>query len=164
MAKEFLSQRNVPYREVDVSRDRQAAYEMVRRTGQRGVPVIAVDDEYIVGFDRPRLERALARAAETRPAEAPSRPQFGAAIADAERVAMQRGSTATAGAYVGRVRPGTPAARAGLAPGDVIVQIDGRPIRTAADVEAALATAAPGTTVRVGYLRGTERCTAEARL
>jgi hypothetical protein len=54
-------------------RDRQAAYEMVRRTGQQGVSFIAVDDQCIVGFDQPRLGRA--RASAVRP-----RPVFGAAV------------------------------------------------------------------------------------
>jgi len=44
---------------VDVSVDRQALDEMMARSGQRGVPVIAVDDEIIVGFDREQLESKL---------------------------------------------------------------------------------------------------------
>ena len=78
-AKEYLTQRGVPYRDIDVSRDGQAAQEMVRHTGQQGVPVIAIDGQYIVGFDRPRIERALASAA-------PGRPSLGASIADAATV------------------------------------------------------------------------------
>jgi S1-C subfamily serine protease len=40
---------------------------MVRRSGQMGVPVITVDDEVVVGFDRPRLEQILARRQKKRP-------------------------------------------------------------------------------------------------
>lgn len=58
-AKRFLQERNIPFREVDVSRDPQAAAELVRRTGQTGVPVIDVNGEIIVGFDVARLQRAL---------------------------------------------------------------------------------------------------------
>ncbi|MBX5477291.1 MAG: glutaredoxin family protein [Clostridia bacterium] len=58
-AKRFLQERNVPFREVDVSRDPRAAAELVRRTGQTGVPVIDVNGEIIVGFDVARLQRAL---------------------------------------------------------------------------------------------------------
>ena len=159
MAKEFLSQKGVPYREVDVSRDRQAAYEMVRRTGQRGVPVIAVDDEYVVGFDRPRLEQLLVRAPGPRPG-----PVFGAAVADAARMELRRGGTATAGAYVGRVRPDTPAARAGLSAGDVIVEINGRPVASADDMQAALSGLSPGAPVTVTYLRAGDRRTTQTRL
>src|SRR5918911_1163745 len=115
-AEEFLSQRGVPYTKVDVSADPQAAQEMVRRSGQQGVPVIAVDDQIVVGFDRPRLERLLASAK-------PARPVFGA--------------------LVGKVRPGSPAARIGLEPGDIITQIGLRPISNAEGVEQALASAQP---------------------
>jgi glutaredoxin 3 len=58
-AKRFLKERSVPYREVDVSRSAAAAQEVVRRSGQMGVPVIDVNGRIIVGFDRPRLVQAL---------------------------------------------------------------------------------------------------------
>ncbi|MBI2939725.1 MAG: glutaredoxin family protein [Chloroflexi bacterium] len=58
-AKAFLAERGIPYREIDVSTDRAGAYDMVRKTGQYGVPVIEVDGSVIVGFDRRRLLAAL---------------------------------------------------------------------------------------------------------
>jgi glutaredoxin 3 len=58
-AKRFLRERTVPFREVDVSRNQPAARELVRRTGQMGVPVIDVNGRVVVGFDRPGLVRAL---------------------------------------------------------------------------------------------------------
>ena len=79
MAKEFLSQRGVPYIEKDVSRDRRAASEL-QQLGQRGVPVIMVDGHMVVGFDRPQLEHLLAQANAATGAE---RPRLGASIADA---------------------------------------------------------------------------------
>lgn len=130
---------------------------MVRRTGQRGVPVIAVDDDYVVGFDRPRLEQLLARAPRARPV-------FGAAVADAARVRAKDGDVAAGGAYVGRVSPDSPAARAGLTVGDVILALDGRQVRTADDVQAVLAELAPGAVVSVTYERGGERRSAQTRL
>lgn len=60
-AKRFLSERGVKFTEYDVSRDRAAADEMVRMTGQMGVPVIVVDGQVVVGFDRTRLEHLLAK-------------------------------------------------------------------------------------------------------
>jgi glutaredoxin 3 len=128
MAKEFLSQRGVPYAEKDVSRDPMAASEL-QQLGQRGVPVILVDGHLVVGFDRARLERLLAQATAESGAE---RPRLGASIADAAHHAPP-GSPP--GAYVGRVRPGSPAARAGLQPGDIIVALAGQPIGSAAAVE-----------------------------
>src|SRR5437868_3762845 len=60
-AKEFLTKEGGPFETRDVSVGRQAAFEMMRRTRQNGVPVIADDQEAIVGFDMPRLQRMAAR-------------------------------------------------------------------------------------------------------
>ncbi len=58
-AKAYLREQHVPFREVDVSRDAAAARDLVRRTGQMGVPVIEIDGRPVVGFDRPRINRLL---------------------------------------------------------------------------------------------------------
>lgn len=58
-AKSYLRGRGVTFREVDVSRDAAAARELVRRTGQMGVPVIEIDGRPIVGFDQPKIDRLL---------------------------------------------------------------------------------------------------------
>ncbi|HUY61362.1 MAG TPA: glutaredoxin family protein [Candidatus Dormibacteraeota bacterium] len=58
-AKSYLRQRQVPFRDVDVSRDAAAAKDLVRRTGQMGVPVIEIDGRAIVGFDRTTIDRLL---------------------------------------------------------------------------------------------------------
>lgn len=58
-AKQYLRQRNVRFREVDVSRDASAARDLVRRTGQMGVPVVEIDGRPIVGFDKPRIDTLL---------------------------------------------------------------------------------------------------------
>jgi alkyl hydroperoxide reductase subunit F len=55
MVKAFLERNNVPYTNVDVGEDREAAQRMVDLSGQRGVPVTTVDSEVIVGFDSQRL-------------------------------------------------------------------------------------------------------------
>jgi len=44
---------------MNVRDDQEAREELVRRTGRMAVPVILVDDEVVVGFDRARLERLL---------------------------------------------------------------------------------------------------------
>jgi len=128
---------------------------MVRRSGQQGVPVIAVDDQIVVGFDRPRLERLLASAR-------PSRPTFGAAVADAASYLAKRGQVPIFGALVGKVRPGSPAARIGLEPGDIITQIGLRPITNAEGVEQALANVQPGARLPVTFTRGGQSVTREA--
>ena len=63
------------------------------------------------------------------------------------------GVTATAGAFVQTVNPGTGAAAAGLRQGDVITSIDGRRVRSATDVGAAVRSKEPGDTVRIGWER-----------
>jgi alkyl hydroperoxide reductase subunit F len=55
MAKAFLDKHGVPYESIDVGADRTAAQKMIELSGQRGVPVITVDGEIIVGFDARRL-------------------------------------------------------------------------------------------------------------
>lgn len=55
MAKAFLEKHSVPYTAIDVGVDAAAAQKMIALSGQRGVPVITVDDEVIVGFDSQRL-------------------------------------------------------------------------------------------------------------
>ena len=57
--KEFLSSRGVAYRDVNVAEDLEGREELIRRTGQLAVPVTVIDDEVVVGFNRPRLTELL---------------------------------------------------------------------------------------------------------
>lgn len=50
MAKDFFDQKGITYTYVDVSSNIKAAQEMVRKSGQMGVPVIDIDGKIIVGF------------------------------------------------------------------------------------------------------------------
>jgi len=59
MAKSYFNQKGVKYKEIDVSADQKAAQEMVAKSGQMGVPVIDIDGQLTVGFDRPRLQQLL---------------------------------------------------------------------------------------------------------
>jgi glutaredoxin 3 len=61
VAKDWFRQNHVPFTEYDVSADQRKAEEMVRKSGQMGVPVIDVHGRVIVGFNRPEIERALKR-------------------------------------------------------------------------------------------------------
>jgi alkyl hydroperoxide reductase subunit F len=63
MAKAFLDKHGVPYESIDVGSDQAAAGKMIELSGQRGVPVIVVDDEVIVGFDSQRLNELFGDAA-----------------------------------------------------------------------------------------------------
>lgn len=59
MAKDYLTEKNIPFENVDVSADPARAREMIQKSGQRGVPVIDIDGTIIVGFDRNRLDEIL---------------------------------------------------------------------------------------------------------
>jgi S1-C subfamily serine protease len=146
--KEYLSQRSIPFREVDVSQDPAAAAEMVRVSGQQGVPVTTVDGTVIVGYDRPRLDEALAQA---------QRPRLGAAVADAAEMAGQGRTTVRQGAYVGRVSAGGAAASAGLQAGDVIVALAGQPINSALYLERLMAGVRRGHSLPLTYIRDGEQ-------
>jgi glutaredoxin-like YruB-family protein len=138
--KAYLNQRGVTFTEYDVSRDPQAAAEMVRLSGQQGVPVVTIDSQVVVGFNRPRIDQLLTQRM-TQP------PKLGMAIADADRIAAKKGLQLPDGAYVGRVDPGSAAALAGVWPGDVIVQLAGQAIRTDQDVDRIMANIRLGQTV-----------------
>jgi len=59
MAKEYLEKKGVEVQEIDVSASHKKAEEMIRKSGQTGVPVIDIDGEIIKGFDVPRIEEVL---------------------------------------------------------------------------------------------------------
>jgi glutaredoxin-like YruB-family protein len=59
-AKEFFQSKNIQYDEFDVATDIEKRQEMIQKTGQLGVPVIAVGDRLMVGFDSNTLSDLLA--------------------------------------------------------------------------------------------------------
>lgn len=58
-AKRYFRERGIRFYDVDVSKDRKAAEEMVRKSGQMGVPVIDINGHIVVGFDRAKIDRLL---------------------------------------------------------------------------------------------------------
>ncbi len=61
MVKDFLKKKQVPYEDYDVSRDQRRADEMVRKSGQMGVPVVDVNGRILVGYRPAEIESALKR-------------------------------------------------------------------------------------------------------
>jgi len=61
--KRYLRENRVPFKEINIERDPDAARDIVRKTGQTGVPVIKIGSKWIVGFDRERIDKGLARTA-----------------------------------------------------------------------------------------------------
>jgi glutaredoxin 3 len=58
-AKEYLSEKGVKFTDYNVAEDSSKLQEMVSLTGQRGVPVIRIDNEIIVGFNPASIDKAL---------------------------------------------------------------------------------------------------------
>lgn len=58
-AKEHFRTHGIAFEDVDVAADMSRAREMVEKSGQYGVPVIDIDGEIIVGFDRGRIDTLL---------------------------------------------------------------------------------------------------------
>ena len=57
--KEFLKGNNVEFEDIDVSQDETALDEMVEKSGQMSVPVIDIDGEIIIGFDKKKVVKLL---------------------------------------------------------------------------------------------------------
>jgi S1-C subfamily serine protease len=141
----------VKFQEFDVSRDRAAAEEMVKFTGQMGVPVIIIDGQVVVGFDRARIRELLAGGV---PVSEPLR--FGLKIADALATAPRMGLNAVPGAIIGDVTPGLLGEKVGFKTGDIVTQINGGRIEGAADMEKALKTLKSGDIATFLFLRAGE--------
>ncbi len=60
MAKDFFDANGVKYTDYNVGSDLEKRKEMIEKSGQMGVPVITVGDQYVVGFDEPKLRELLA--------------------------------------------------------------------------------------------------------
>ena len=149
-AKQYLKEKGIPYTEYDVSVDQAAAQEMMQLTGQTGVPVIVVNGQTIIGFDRPRLEMLLNS---TRSGNG-KRPGFGLKIADASKMTQQAGAVPVFGAFVGAVKAGSAAEKAGLRAGDIVTEINLRSVNNANDLEQALAGLSIGGRVAISFIRG----------
>lgn len=142
--KEFLSQRGVTFKEIDVSRDYAAAQKLVSQTGQRGVPVVVLDGQVVVGFDRARLEQILSSL---------ERPRLGVSVTDARKAVATLGSGIAVGAYIGKVIPESLASGMGLASGDIILEINSHHITGADDLERVVSNLVRGSTLSIVYVR-----------
>ncbi|MCK4544287.1 NrdH-redoxin [candidate division WOR-3 bacterium] len=57
--KSYFKSHNITFKDIDVSRDVNAARDMVRRTGQQGVPVILIGNRTVVGFNKALIDKLL---------------------------------------------------------------------------------------------------------
>lgn len=58
-AKQYFDKLGVAYKDINVEADADAAQEMVKKSGQMGVPVIDIDGSIVVGFDKPTIDKLL---------------------------------------------------------------------------------------------------------
>jgi len=59
MVKDFLHKKGVEFEDKDVSIDREAAKDMIKKSGQLGVPQVEINGKIILGFDRKAIEEEL---------------------------------------------------------------------------------------------------------
>jgi glutaredoxin 3 len=57
--KEFLKNNNVGFENIDVSADSEKADEMVKKSGQMGVPVVDIGGDIVIGFDKDAISQKL---------------------------------------------------------------------------------------------------------
>ena len=57
--KEFLKERNVKFEDIDISKDEKVKDEIIKRSGAIGAPIIEVDGEIIIGFDKEKISKLL---------------------------------------------------------------------------------------------------------
>lgn len=57
--KEFLKEHNFTFEEIDVSQDKEAQEEMIKKSNQMVVPVIEIDNQIVVGFDKEKISKLL---------------------------------------------------------------------------------------------------------
>lgn len=154
--KEYLESRGVPFVEKDVSADMDAAREMVEMSGQQGVPVVATEQEVVVGFDQLRLARIADRFS------SPKRPAFGVLGANADDYFARHpekapgGDADIRGVFVGQAKPGSVAARAGIQAGDVIQAFANKRVRDMRGLDEIMESVGPGDNVSVRVLRGAD--------
>lgn len=57
--KEYLSRNSVEFQDVDVSKNEKDLQEMIKLSGQMGVPVVDIDGEIVIGFDKVKIDNLL---------------------------------------------------------------------------------------------------------
>lgn len=59
MTKDFFEKHQIEYSDIDVASDAKAAEEMIKKSGQMGVPVVEINGEIVIGFDEESFRRLL---------------------------------------------------------------------------------------------------------
>ncbi len=59
MAKDFFKEKNIAFTDFNVAEDNEKRQEMIKKSGQMGVPVILINNDIIVGFNKPKIAALL---------------------------------------------------------------------------------------------------------
>ena len=59
VAKDFLIENNIKFEDINIQENPEAAQEMIKKSGQVGVPVIDIDGKTVIGFDIERMKKVL---------------------------------------------------------------------------------------------------------
>lgn len=57
--KSYLNKNHIRYSDINIAADPNIAEDLVRQTGQQGVPQTNIGGEWIVGFDKKRIDQLL---------------------------------------------------------------------------------------------------------
>jgi glutaredoxin 3 len=57
--KNFLKEHDIEFEDINVAEDQRAAEEMIKKSGQMGVPVADIDGQIVIGFDQERIKQLL---------------------------------------------------------------------------------------------------------
>ena len=86
LVKEYFKEADIAFTEIDVSADNEAIQKMVKLSGQMGVPVIDVNGQIIVGWNRGALEEVIkAQRQQEKPSPATAKPAKPPAAPKAEK-------------------------------------------------------------------------------
>lgn len=158
MAKQYLNERNISYEEFNVALDREAAEQMLNLTGQMGVPVIVVNNEVIIGFNRTKLDQLLGGGGNSQ------KITLGISIADASHIIQLPGSSTRHGVYVGSVKPKSYGDALGLRSGDIIIGINHSSVDNVSEFETALSSLKTGDRLSITFIRAGETITSSIEL
>ena len=59
VAKDYLKERGIDFEEIDVSKNEKAVQELIEKTGHLGVPILEIDGEIVIGFDKEKIDKIL---------------------------------------------------------------------------------------------------------
>lgn len=57
--KEFLKEKGIEFQDIDISKDEKAMEELIQKTGKMEVPILEIEGELVIGFDKTKIVNLL---------------------------------------------------------------------------------------------------------